>query len=118
MPHKPKKPCAAPGCPALVPAGERFCPAHAKAAAATYERYERDPAVRRRYGRTWRRIRAAFIAAHPLCAVCEREGRLTPAAEVHHVLPLSKGGTHDAENLMALCKACHSAITARGRELS
>ena len=38
---------------------------------------------------------------------------LTPAQEVHHILPLSRGGTHEDANLMALCKPCHSEITAR-----
>ncbi len=39
--------------------------------------------------------------------------KLTTAEEVHHVTPLSRGGTHDRSNLMALCKKCHSEITAR-----
>ena len=39
------------------------------------------------------------------------EGRLTPAEEVHHILPLASGGTNDEGNLMALCKSCHSSIT-------
>jgi 5-methylcytosine-specific restriction protein A len=38
---------------------------------------------------------------------------VTAAAEVHHILPLSQGGTHAEANLMALCKECHSRITAR-----
>lgn len=38
---------------------------------------------------------------------------MTAAAEVHHIVPLSAGGTHDESNLMALCKPCHSRITAR-----
>jgi 5-methylcytosine-specific restriction protein A len=63
------------------------------------------------YGRAWRHIRAAYIAAHPLCEECQRAGRLTPAQEVHHILPLSQGGDHRPENLMALCKPCHSGIT-------
>ena len=50
---------------------------------------------------------------HPLCEMCRREGRVTAAAEVHHIVPLSAGGTHDESNLMALCKPCHSRITAR-----
>lgn len=54
-----------------------------------------------------------YIAAHPLCEECKRQEKLTPAAEVHHILPLSRGGTHDRSNLMALCTPCHSAITAR-----
>lgn len=43
----------------------------------------------------------------------KRAGKITPAEEVHHILPLSKGGTHVESNLMALCKRCHSEITAR-----
>jgi hypothetical protein len=27
--------------------------------------------------------------------------------EVHHIVPLYRGGTNDAENLAALCKPCH-----------
>ena len=109
MPYKPNHPCAYPGCPALV-AG-RFCEAHAQADARAYTRYRRDPETDRRYGRAWRRIRVAYIAAHPLCEECQRAGRLTPAREVHHILPLSQGGDHSLDNLMALCKSCHSGIT-------
>jgi len=109
MPRKPLKPCAYPGCPALTDG--RFCPAHAKQSAQEYERYRRDPETRRRYGSAWRRVRARYIAAHPLCEECLRAGRLTPAREVHHVLPLSAGGTHDETNLMSLCSSCHSRIT-------
>lgn len=78
-----------------------------------YERYQRDPAVKKRYGRAWKRIRDRYIAAHPLCEQCEKDGRLTPAEEVHHIKPLSQGGTNDYANLMALCTSCHSWITAR-----
>ncbi|MGB4153380.1 MAG: HNH endonuclease signature motif containing protein, partial [Bacillota bacterium] len=53
-----------------------------------------------------------YIAAHPLCEQCEKLDRITPAQEVHHIKPLSQGGTHAKDNLMALCKPCHSRITA------
>jgi 5-methylcytosine-specific restriction protein A len=110
MPRKPKRPCSYPGCPNLTDG--RFCEEHAREEAARYERYGRDPATRRRYGRTWRKARAAYIEAHPLCEVCEQEGRMTPAEEVHHIIPLADGGTNGDGNLMALCKSCHSKITA------
>ena len=109
MPYKPNHPCAHPGCPALVEG--RFCPTHAQQDARAYTRYRRDPDTDRRYGRAWRRIRAAYIAAHPLCEECQRAGRLTPAQEVHHILPLSQGGDHRMGNLMSLCKSCHSGFT-------
>lgn len=30
-----------------------------------------------------------------------------PAQEVHHLIPLSKGGTTTLSNLISLCKDCH-----------
>jgi 5-methylcytosine-specific restriction protein A len=109
MPYKPKRPCSHPGCPALTDG--QFCPAHAKADARNYAKYRRDPETNKRYGRAWRKIRAAYIAAHPLCEQCQRAERLTPAREVHHILPLSQGGDHRESNLMSLCSSCHSGIT-------
>ena len=111
MPKRPLRPCSHPGCPTLTDG--QYCPEHRKLEAARYNRYERDPAIQKLYGGAWPRIRARFLAANAVCAVCHREGRVAAATEVHHVLPLSQGGTHDEENLMALCKACHSSITAR-----
>jgi 5-methylcytosine-specific restriction protein A len=58
-------------------------------------------------------VRNRFIAAHPLCEHCKERGTVTSAQEVHHIIPLSQGGTHDEANLMALCTSCHSVITAR-----
>lgn len=111
VPTKPKRPCSYPGCPKLTDG--RFCEEHAKAEAKRYEKYDRDPAVRRRYGRAWKRIRDRYIQEHPLCELCQRDGRLTPAEEVHHKVPLSEGGTHARDNLVALCKSCHARIHAQ-----
>ncbi|MBS3937608.1 MAG: HNH endonuclease [Peptococcaceae bacterium] len=111
MPHKPKRPCSHPGCPTLIDG--RFCGEHAKQEARRYEKYERDPATKKRYGRTWKRIRDRYIAAHPLCEHCQKRRLIMPAEEVHHIKPLSQGGTNDAGNLVALCTPCHSEITAR-----
>jgi 5-methylcytosine-specific restriction protein A len=91
----------------------RFCDEHAKQEAGRYERYDRNPAVRKRYDRTWKRIRDRYISEHPLCEECKKAGRLTPAEEVHHIISLSKGGTNEDSNLMSLCKRCHSSITAK-----
>ena len=111
MPYKPKRPCAYPGCGRLA-VREQYCAEHQKVMDKRYNQYERDPASNKRYGRSWKRIRDRYIKAHPLCEECQKQGKLTPAEEVHHILPLSKGGNSNAENLMSLCKACHSRITA------
>lgn len=109
MPRKPKRPCSFPGCPALTE--DQHCPEHQCVMDARYNKYERDPKTKKRYGRMWPRIRAAQLTAHPLCAMCAQQQRAIPASEVHHILPLAKGGTHDPDNLMSLCKPCHSRIT-------
>ena len=111
MPRKPKRPCSYPGCAALTEGP--YCEAHQKQVTSQYNRYGRSPEMKRRYNGAWPSIRKRFIASHPLCEVCRREGRVTAAAEVHHSVPLANGGTHDESNLMALCKECHSRITAK-----
>ena len=62
---------------------------------ARYEKYDRDPAVRRRYGRVWKRIRDSYVKMHPFCELCFEKGVIVPVEEVHHKVPLAEGGTHD-----------------------
>lgn len=111
MPRKPKRACSYPGCPELT--DDIYCKSHKKLANKHYNKYQRDPESNKRYGRRWKRIRDRYIKGHPLCEECQKHGRLTPVEEVHHILPLSKGGSNNPENLMSLCKSCHSAITVR-----
>ncbi|MCL2532510.1 MAG: HNH endonuclease [Oscillospiraceae bacterium] len=111
MPYKLKRPCAYPRCPALVHG--RFCEAHTKQDNRDYNRYRRDPALNKRYGRVWQKIRAAYLSAHPLCEVCLQSGKHALATLVHHRVPISEGGTHDWRNLQAMCNPCHSAHHAR-----
>ena len=42
---------------------------------------------------------------------------MTKVEEVHHILPLSRGGTNDEDNLMSLCKSCHSKINAKNGDM-
>lgn len=69
-----------------------YCNAHQKEIDKQYNRYQRDPATKKRYGRSWKRFRDRYIAAHPLCEECKKDNMLTLAEEVDHILPLSKGG--------------------------
>lgn len=109
MPWKPQRPCGHQGCPHLT--NDYYCEAHRKEHAKAYNRFDRDPTTNAKYGKAWRKIRARFMQANPLCAECKQLGRFIPATEVHHIKPLSEGGTHDVENLMSLCHSCHSTIT-------
>ena len=72
----------------------------------------RPSAWHRGYDARWRKLRLWFLARNPLCADCLARGRTEAAAEVHHVIAISKGGKRlDPGNLMALCKRCHSRRT-------
>ena len=112
MPYKPKRPCAMTGCGLLAENGKQYCLKHQQESDRRYDQYQRNDDHGHRYGRAWKRIRDRYVRAHPLCEECKKQGKLTPTEEVHHILPLSKGGTNAASNLMALCKSCHSKITA------
>lgn len=75
---------------------------------------ERGNSNERGYDATWRKLRLWHLRRQPLCVACERRGRLTPAEEVDHITPISRGGARlDPANLQSLCKSCHSAKTAR-----
>ena len=110
LPNKPSKPCAHQGCPKLT--RNRYCEAHAKQEARHYNKYARDPGTSKRYSGAWKKIRAAFLAAKPLCEMCRRDGRLTPATLVHHIRPLKESHDNSPENLMPLCSSCHSKLHA------
>ena len=104
MARRPKRPCAAPGCPALISSGS-YCEAHAK------QRRQRQPderpsAAARGYDRKWRRIRAQFLKKHPECVECGQ-----PATDVDHIVPRAAGGSDQWSNLQPLCHACHSRKT-------
>lgn len=55
-----------------------------------------------------------------LCRACLKQGRVTLARDVDHIIPKAEGGTDQDTNLQALCKQCHAdkskAEAARGIE--
>ena len=113
MPRKAKRPCAAPGCPKLT--NGIYCEDHAAQAEKErlqqqrqYNRYRRDPEVVKKYDGRYKKLRDLYIQQHPLCEACLKRGLLTPAEEVHHIVPVKWGGKHSFENFMALCQSCHT----------
>lgn len=67
----------------------------------------------RGYGSAWVRMRDAIMRRDSyLCQPCLAKGRPTPATQVDHIKPKASGGTDEAENLQAICGACHDAKTA------
>ena len=110
MARRPDTPCRHPGCPALVPYGQRYCEEHKK-----MHPEESRSANSRGYGRQWQKARKQFLAAHPLCEECLAERRYVKATDVDHVVP-HRGDMAlfwDQGNWRALCHRHHSEKTAR-----
>ena len=108
MPRRPNTPCKHPGCPALVPYGQAYCPEHAP-----LHTSDRKATAERGYGSRWQKARLRFLRAHPLCAVCWKEGKATPATVVDHIVP-HRGDPKlfwDEANWQPLCKHHHDVKT-------
>lgn len=115
MALKPMKPCAAPACGALV-RGVRYCPKHEYLTRVVTQQHDerRESSTQRGYSYKWQQARKGFLAKHPLCTECERQGRITAATDLDHIIPHK--GDKDAfwtrSNWQALCHPCHSRKTA------
>jgi 5-methylcytosine-specific restriction protein A len=69
--------------------------------------------VKRIRGRRAVELRRRLLAEEPLCRACAAEGRVAAAVELDHIVPLSKGGGHEEDNLQPLCGDCHAAKSAK-----
>lgn len=110
MPTKPMVPCKHPGCPELVPAGQKYCERHK----ALHPEAVRS-AAGRGYNSRWQKVRKRYLQSHPLCEECMKQGRYTKATVVDHIVP-HRGDQKlfwDESNWQALCKACHDRKTGR-----
>ena len=112
MPRRPGTPCLHPGCPAIVPPGQKGrCEAHRKSYARGIDR-DRGTATDRGYDTRWARFRRTYLNEHPLCGC----GCLRPAVEIHHLQPVSGPDDprfYDEKNMVGLTKVCHSRETMR-----
>ena len=117
MPNSPSRICSSPGCFVIVRDGGNRCVKHAE----EYRTRRRgipenrgsrptDPFL----GSTaWQKLRKAKLASNPVCERCERDGRTTPATQVHHVKARQDAPDEALawENLESICTRCHRAAT-------
>ena len=94
MPYKSKRRCNKSGCPNLVNAGEGYCREHKPV-----QHYDSS-----RYNYRWRKLSKLFLSRNPLCDECQKAGRLIPATETHHIVPIENGGGDSEDNLQAILK--------------
>jgi len=55
---------------------------------------------------TWRSLRMKILSRDDFtCRYC---GKKSPTMTVDHVMPVTRGGDHNEENLVAACRSCNS----------
>jgi len=114
MPYKAPSNCTRPGCHGVVRDGVcSVCGPKRRVRDKDYDK-RRPSRSARGYDRRWQKIRRMQLTREPLCQDCKDNGRVMMAVEVHHIVALRDGGTHDFENLRSLCKTCHSKRTNAG----
>lgn len=65
----------------------------------------------RLYGRRWAKKRARQLQDEPLCRLCLKAGRLTPATVADHIEPHRNDPVKFWKGrLQSLCATCHNAV--------
>lgn len=72
----------------------------------------------RGYDSHWYAIAAHHKRTHPLCAACQRLGRVSPVAVTDHIVAQAFGGLTRADNLQSLCSDCNTRKTALESQLA
>ena len=109
MPNRAKKYCKYPRCANYAEDGSAYCfmhkNTHKKREIKTYEKW---------YGlAVWKRLREKKLREYPLCQECAKQGRVTKATDVDHIIP-HRGDWSlfiSYNNLQSLCHSCHSEKT-------
>lgn len=101
--------------PSRCPHCDRVCKGRCSCVQRDYDK-TRGTSSERGYDSRWRAVRSEKLKLNPLCQDCELGGKITVANEVHHIVKVSVSPESrlDLNNLMSLCKACHSIRTLRG----
>jgi len=104
------KTCTTDGCPVLTKGGRcggTCCAGRCRTKAPT-----QASAASRGYDDHWRKVRAAYLAAHPLCVEDDCGAASAIADHLDGMGPLGERGS-DWSNLEAVCKRCHNSRTLR-----
>ncbi|TKI02774.1 HNH endonuclease [Martelella alba] len=81
------------------------------------------------YGSRWEKARISYLRSHPLCVMCQQQGRAVPATVVDHIKPhrlkdaIASGDKQmisiaqklfwDQDNWQSLCKQHHDSTKQR-----
>ena len=109
MPFKPHSPCSYRSCPSSA-TRSGLCKKH-------YNQLDkqRGTSSERGYNWRWHKSTVLYLNDHPLCKVCEAEGRVEPARVVDHINPHRGDYTRfwAEDNWQGLCFRHHNEKTVR-----
>lgn len=101
-------------CGRVMELGSALCPACQAKADSRHKQYDssvRDKQAARFYASPqWIRLRdITLMRSNYQCQLCKQQGKVTPATEVHHKIPIRVDWSKrlDEHNLIALCHRCH-----------
>jgi 5-methylcytosine-specific restriction endonuclease McrA len=70
--------------------------------------------------KAWRLLRKEKLTNDSLCEMHLQKDQIVPATEVHHIIDIDDIPTFENalnyNNLMSLCKSCHSSITGKKKK--
>ncbi|MFI3308924.1 HNH endonuclease [Ewingella allii] len=114
MPARIPRSCRKHGCPKTTIERSGYCPDHINAG---WEAHQQGKSRHERgYGVQWDKLRPLILSRDKhLCQQCKREGRVTAAQTVDHIIAKANGGTDDHGNLESLCWPHHRTKTATER---
>ena len=88
-----------------------------KAPEATPAGYVRERSDPRYHSARWTRLSQRWRISHPLCEECRRQGIITAADCVDHIVPVQiHGDFFDETNLQSLCNRCNMLKGERDRK--
>ena len=113
MPAKIPKQCRVRGCTNLTTESHGYCSEHAGLAIGWRQTIKRKgTAEQRGYGYRWKLIRTQVLRRdHYLCQPCLKNGVITPATAVDHIINKARGGADELSNLQSICDHCHQEKT-------
>lgn len=96
--------------PRLKPVPSRLKPAPSRRASRTLGGQYVDAYAHR----AWRERAAQHLRRHPICVMCEANGRVEAATVADHIVP-HRGNAHEFWHgqLQSLCASCHSSTKQR-----
>ena len=114
MPPRTPKACRSRGCRNTTTDSDGYCSEHKGESWKSHK--PGQSRQQRGYGKPWDVIRPRILKRDKgLCQEHLRQGVVTDAACVDHIIAKAHGGTDVDSNLESLCWSCHAKKTARER---